>query len=59
MVDAISGKLARTGSNENMITLKAGVHDLDNDLFVGEADNEAILGGITTETSRLAYFART
>ena len=43
MVDTIARQFFRRGGDKNKITLKASVDDLDNDLLVGETDNEAVL----------------
>ena len=46
MVNAIAGELLRARSAEDEITLEAGVHNLDDDFTVGEADDETVLGRV-------------
>ena len=46
VVDAIARKLARARLSEDKITLKTSVDDLGDDVFVREADDEAVLGGV-------------
>jgi hypothetical protein len=58
VVDTVSGKFARTGSNKYMVTLKAGINDLDNDLLVGEADDEAIFRGVAAVSVSLDHLQR-
>ena len=47
--DAVAGKLVRTSGGENEIALDACVDDLDDNLLVREADNQAVLGSIANE----------
>jgi hypothetical protein len=42
VVDAVSWKLLGGGSGENKVSLDASVHNLNDDLLVGEADNQAV-----------------
>ena len=49
MVDAVTWELFRASGGENEVALDACVDDLDDDLLVGEADNEAVLGGIAVD----------
>ena len=49
VVDAVSWELFRASGGENEVALDACVDDLDDDLLVGEADNEAVLGGIAVD----------
>ena len=46
MVDAVAGELARAGVGEDEVTLDARVDDLDDDLLVREANDQAVLGGV-------------
>ena len=46
VVDAVAGELARAGVGEDEVTLDARVDDLDDDLLVGEANDQAVLGGV-------------
>jgi hypothetical protein len=39
--------------NEDKVTLNAGVDDLDDNLLVGEADDEAVLGGVAVSQAHL------
>jgi hypothetical protein len=50
VVDAVAGKLSRTSSDEDKVTLKASVDDLGDDLLVGEADDEAVFGCVARST---------
>ena len=52
MVDAVTGKLLRAGSGENKVALNTCVDDLDDDLPVGEAYNEAVFGGVADDGIR-------
>lgn len=49
MVDAVAGELLGPRSGENEVTLEASVHDLDDDLAVREANNQAVLGSVAAE----------
>jgi hypothetical protein len=49
MLDAISWELSRASSSKDKVTLEAGVDDLDNDILVCDADDEAVLGGVANE----------
>ena len=46
MVDAVAGKLLGSRSAEDEITLKTSIHNLYNDLLVGETDDKAVFRGI-------------
>lgn len=46
VLDAELGELVSVGSGKNVITLELGVHDLADDVRVGEADDHAVLGGV-------------
>ena len=47
VVDAISGELLGGGGSKHKIALNARIDNLDGDLLVAEADNQAVLGGVT------------
>lgn len=49
VADAVAGKLPRAGSGENKVTLDTGVDNLYDDLLVGEADDQAVLGGVAAK----------
>ena len=51
MVDPISWELFRPGSSEDKIPRDTSVDDLNNDLPVGEPDNEAVLWCVAVEKS--------
>ena len=55
MVDAVAGKLTRASVGQNEVTLDAGVDDLDDDLLVGETDNQAVLGGVAAKLIRVLF----
>ena len=44
MVNTISRQLLRGRSAKDKVTLEASVHNLYDDLFVGETDHKAVLG---------------
>ena len=46
MVDAIPRELLRGCSSKNEVTLQTCIHNLDDDLLVGEANDKAVLGCI-------------
>ena len=46
MVDAIAGELLRAGGGEDEVALKTGIDNLDDNLLVCEADNQAVFGGV-------------
>ena len=46
MANTVAGKLARVCLGEDEVTLEACINDLNDDVLVGEADDEAVLGGI-------------
>jgi hypothetical protein len=46
VLDAVAGQLAGMSRDENEVTLEAGVHDLADDVLVGEADNQTVLGRV-------------
>ena len=43
MVNTIARKLFRGGRCEDKVALQAGVHNLDDDLLVREADDKSVL----------------
>ena len=43
MLNTVARQLLRGGSTQNEITLKARIDNLDDDLLVGETDNQAVL----------------
>lgn len=45
-LDTESGELVSISSSNDDITLNLGVHDLADDIGVGDADDEAVLGGV-------------
>lgn len=49
VADAVAGKLPRAGSGEDKVTLDAGVDNLNDDLLVCEADDQAVLGGVAAK----------
>ena len=49
MVDAVTWELFRASGGENEVALDACVDDLDDDLLVGETDNQAVLGSVATK----------
>ena len=51
MVDAVAGELPRASVGEDKVTLDASVDDLDDDLLVGEANDQAVLGGVAASQS--------
>lgn len=50
VLDAVSWQLSRAGRSENIIALDAGVDDLNDDVAVGKANDEAVLGCVTEKT---------
>ena len=40
------GELLGARSGKDEVTLKSGVDNLDDDLLVGEANNQTVLGGV-------------
>ena len=46
VVDAIPRELLRGCSGKNKVTLQTRVHNLYDNLLVGEADDETVLGGV-------------
>ena len=53
MVDTVSGELFRGGGGEDKVSLDASVDDLADNLLVGEADNQAVLGCVAGCTLQL------
>ena len=49
VVDAVAGKLLRASSGEDEVSLETGVDNLDDDLLVREADNQAVLRRVTAK----------
>lgn len=49
VVDAVAGELLGPRSGEHEVTLEASVHDLDDDLAVREANNQAVLGSVAAQ----------
>ena len=47
VVDAVAGKLLRAGSGEDEVSLETGIDNLDDDLLVREADDQAVFGCVT------------
>lgn len=45
-LDTISGELMRVGRGQDHITLNLGIHKLTDDVGVGAADDETVLGGV-------------
>lgn len=52
MVDAITGQLSRACLHEHEITLDAGIDDLDDDILVREAHNQAVFGSVAASSVR-------
>ena len=52
MVDAVAGKLLRAGSGEDEVSLETGVDNLDDDLLVREADDQAVLRSVAEKIVR-------
>ena len=52
MVDTVTRELLRGRGAENEVALEARVDDLHNHLLVGEADNQAVLGGVAVNAFR-------
>ena len=67
MLDAIALELVTVGCAEDLVSSNLGGNNLADDIFVGEANDEAVLGGIVfvlglsdeTLTSVIIGFART
>lgn len=45
-LDTIAGQLVGVSSRDNNITLELGIDELADDVSVGDADNESVLGGV-------------
>ena len=46
VVNAVARKLLRAGSGEDKVSLETGIDNLDDDLLVREADDQAVLRGV-------------
>ena len=46
MLDSVTLKLVTVGCAEDFVASDLGGNDLANDVFVGEADDEAVLGSV-------------
>ena len=49
VVDAVARELLRARSAEDEVTLKAGVHDLDDDFAVCEANDKTVLRRVAVD----------
>ena len=58
MVDTVTGKLLRTRSAKDEVSLAASVDDLDDNFTVGEANNQAVLGGVAVVRSANSHYTR-
>jgi hypothetical protein len=47
MLYPISWQLLRSGGRQDKITLEAGVDDLDDDVFVGESNDQTVFRCVT------------
>jgi hypothetical protein len=45
-LDAVAGKLVGVGSGQDKVTLELGVHDLADNVTVGEANHQSVLGRV-------------
>ena len=52
VVNAVAGKLLRAGSSEDEVSLEAGIDNLDDNLLVREADDQAVLRSVAEKTVR-------
>ena len=52
VVDAVAGKLLRAGSGEDEVSLEAGIDNLDDNLLVREADDQAVLRSVAEKIVR-------
>ena len=50
VLDAVARELGCTGLGEDKVTLKARIDDLGNDVAVGDADDQAVLGRVAEDT---------
>ena len=46
VLDTVAGELVCVGSGENKVTLELGVDNLGDDVLVGDADDQAVFGGV-------------
>lgn len=46
MLDAVAGKLPGLCLGKDEVTLQTSVDNLDDDIAVGDANDEAVLGGV-------------